>query len=861
MRLAYTPRAAVEGHEVQELRDGWEAAATEPQACVDASSLDQLAWRPASVPGTAADVLVAAGVPRWDIAPSSLDEQDWWFRRRLAAAEIEAHEQLVLVFEGLATVAEVYLNARRIAEVDSMFDPVALDIGPLARADCELAICFRALGPLLRVSRRPRARWRTRLVGDNALRFFRTMIIGRAPGFASGPPLVGPWRPVRLERRRVLAVSDLQLRPRIEGGAGVLAVRAQLSALGPALPERVTVALAGPQGAQRAELELIAGDGTLEASGEVLVADVERWWPHTHGEPTLYTVGLAVDCGGRTVNVACGRVGFRELDGGGRLADDGLQLSVNNEAVFVRGAVWTPLEAAGLAPTASELRSTLESLRDAGMNMLRIPGVAAYESPSFFDLCDELGILVWQDFMFASLDYPEADPVFVDTVRSEVRQVLAAVGGRPSLAVLCGSCEVTQQVAMLGLDPSIADGVLFAEMLPELIRDAELDAVYLQSTPWGGEPPFRPDCGIVHYWGVGGYLRPLEDARRSNVRFAAECLAFANVPDAAVLDELAGDLPGGLAVHHPRWKAAVPRDAGSGWDGDDVRDHYLATLVGVDPAALRRTDHERYLELSRTLSGEIMAEVLGEWRRATSSCAGALVHWSRDMRPGAGWGLLDHRGAPKVAMHHVRRALAPVAVWSTDEGLSGLAVHVANDRPERLSASLRISLYGDLELRLDEVTRELELPARASCEYNVEQLLGRFVDVAWAYRFGPAAADLVVCTLAAADGASEPLSQAFRLPAGRPLTRESAARLGITATVTGTHGNVSLLSVRTRRFAYGVRVLVPGFRPADDAFSVEPGGERQIELRQVSESAALEGGALTALNLSGRVPILVTDGQ
>jgi beta-mannosidase len=363
--------------------------------------------------------------------------------------------------------------------------------------------------------------------------------------------------------------------------------------------------------------------------------------------------------------------------------------------------------------------------------------------------------------------------------------------------------------------------------------------------------PFRPGVGIANYYGVGGYRRPLTDARLAEVRFAGECLAFANVPDEEAVEAIVPGRPADAVVHHPRWKAGVPRDAGAGWDFDDVRDHYLRLVFDVDPDALRRFDHDRYLELSRAVTGEVMAEVLGEWRRAASPCAGGIVLWWRDLAPGAGWGLLDHRGAPKVAYHHLRRALAPIAVWTTDEGLGGVTVHVANDRAEPLRARLRVALYRDLEQRVEQAEEALELPAHGECERGVEALIGRFVDAAWAYRFGPPAHDAIVAALEA-DGAL--LAQAVRFPAGRPLRTERPDRLGIRARIDA-DGDRLRLRLSSERLAYGVRVLVPGYEPDDDALSLEPGVERCLALRPREPGAAFTGGAVTALNLEGRVRI------
>ena len=115
------------------------------------------------------------------------------------------------------------------------------------------------------------------------------------------------------------------------------------------------------------------------------------------------------------------------------------------------------------------------------------------------------------------------------------------------------------------------------------------------------------------------------------------------------------------------------------------------------------------------------------------ACAGGLVLWWRDVVPGAGWGLVDRGGTPKTAYHQLRRALAPVAIWTTDEGLGGIAVHVANDRPERLVARLRVALYRDLETLVGAGEQLLEVAPHGATDLDVEAVIGHFVDASWAY--------------------------------------------------------------------------------------------------------------------------------
>jgi beta-mannosidase len=857
-------RANVEGHETHTLSTGWQAACSPAQMHRNAGDIDGLSWLPARVPGTAAGALRDAAL--WRLGePHDFDQQDWWFRTRFDAEPVRTGEEVILRLDGIATVAEVYLNGERVLDSDSMFATHELPIGERLRTvsgggapQNELAICCRALAPLLGEPRRPRARWRTRLVAERNLRFFRTMLIGRAPGFAPGPAVVGPWRAVRLERRRRLAIEELALCPRVDGDDGVLSVVVRLRPLDGAPLSSVEVELEGPSGTHRARLELSGPVDAPTAGGELTVPAVARWWPHTHGQPALHEVRVLVGGAGTQTVINAGRVGFRELASGTSathdLERDGLDLHVNGVRVFARGAVWTPIDAVTMAPSEHDLRAALMRVCEAGMNMLRLPGTGAYETSTFHDLCDELGILVWQDFMFANFDYPIEDEHLRASVMREAVEVLGGLGGRPSLAVLCGNSEVEQQVAMLGLDPALGRGELFGELLPQLVRESGVDAIYVPSAPCGGELPFRPDRGIANYYGVGGYRRPLEDARRAEVRFAAECLAFSNVPCEAAAEAMPIEAPAEPGDENRVLRTGVPRDVGADWDFRDVSDHYLEVLFGLDAHALRRADHERYLELSRLATGEVMAEVFGEWRRAGSPCGGGLVLWLRDLLPGAGWGLIDNRGVAKLAYHHLKRALAPVAVWTVDEGLGGVVAHVANDGPEPLLASLRVALYRDRELRVEEAVTAVELEPHSQREWNVETVIGRFVDASWAYRFGPPAQDAIVVSLErddALDAGSKLISQAVRFPAGRPLERESPQQLGVSVQSTPLPGGEVRLTLASRRLAYGVRIAAPGLRASDDGFFIEPGGTRSVTLHPNSGESSPGSGRLLAVNMTG----------
>jgi beta-mannosidase len=402
---------------------------------------------------------------------------------------------------------------------------------------------------------------------------------------------------------------------------------------------------------------------------------------------------------------------------------------------------------------------------------------------------------------------------------------------------LCGNSEGEQQAAMFGAPRERWSPRLFHETLEAIAQERCPDVPYWPSSAHGGAFPHEARVGTTSYYGVGAYLRPLEDARRSEVRFATECLAFANVPELP---------PPSLKVHHPAWKARTPRDLGAGWDFDDVRDHYVQRVFGVDPLALRYADHDRYLALGRAATGEIMAQVFGEWRRSGSPCRGGLVWFLRDLWAGAGWGIIDAGGAPKSAYWYLRRALAPVAAHVSDEGNNGLYVHLTNDRPEALRGDLELALFRAGEIAVGSARREITIAPHGSVSVAAVDAFDGFVDLSNAYRFGPPTCDLVLATLRVSGVV---VAQAFHFPLGLPSGRE--LDVGLSATAHARADGGFDLTLRTRRFAQSVVVAAEGFAAADAWFHMAPGGERTVELSRIGGVSApplLVKGAVHALN-------------
>ena len=325
------------------------------------------------------------------------------------------------------------------------------------------------------------------------------------------------------------------------------------------------------------------------------------------------------------------------------------------------------------------------------------------------------------------------------------------------------------------------------------------------------------------------------------MRFTTECLAFSHLPEpespAAIPLE---SQPGGDVA---RWKARVPRDGGARWDFEDIRDHYVALLFGVDASQLRAEDPDRYLALGRATSAIVIERTLQEFRRRESPCGGALTWLWADAWTGAGWGCVDVEGRPKSAWYGMRRASRPVAIALTNEGLDGVDLH-AMERHAECRWAARCTCVSCARVATSPSRRAFRSTRAAHGEatHSIDSLLGRFTDVSHAYRFGAPGHDVVHAVWMSdgelATAASDVAHSRF---GGVPIIDEAALLVhgdrrpmsdtGLEAHVVGIDAaGVVDLSLSAASLAQQVRIGSAGHVASDSYFTLLPGTERRVRL-------------------------------
>ncbi|MBN8812502.1 MULTISPECIES: glycoside hydrolase family 2 protein [unclassified Sphingomonas] len=635
-------------------------------------------WIPADAPGDTYRALIEAGrladpyAGRNEAAAAWVRDREWWWHARIEIGGDDA-----LVFEGLDTFADIHLDGVPIGSADNMFRSWRFDLSGHAPGAHDLAIRFHPTAA--KVAGAPLPVWP--VFTDRISRSRRTLMRKAQFGWGWdwGPdlPTIGIWKPVRIEPRRAATLRSLNFTTRSIAGAAEVTVDLDLSG-----PVDIAVELLDPAGISVAR-------ASRHGSGPVAmtVPDPQLWWTAELGAQPLYMLVATID--GQAIRH---RVGIRTIaiDQSPDPDEPGtsfFRFVLNGVPIFAKGANWVPASSfVGAIPDAS-YRDLLERAVGANMNMIRVWGGGIYEHDIFYAECDRLGLLVWQDFMFACAPYPDDDPAFVENVRAEVVEQVSRLRHHACLALWCGNNE-NQGIQFFadhaaGTATPLAGLKFYDELIPGILADLDPATPYWPSSPWGGPSPNSMRGGDVHNWTVwhGIPLVPDADAMGSNdsspegvafTRYAEDMARFVSefgiqgAPDIGTLE---------------RWMA--PEDLVLGSQGfldriKDVADKASAMMVPVTGLPATLAD---YVDFTMLTQAEGLKFGIEHYRRRKPHCSGALIWQHNDCWPCVSWSLIDHDGVAKSAWYATRRAFAPVLasfrldgeaaeLWITNDGLA-----------------------------------------------------------------------------------------------------------------------------------------------------------------------------------------------
>ena len=660
-------------------------------------------WIPAEVPGCVhTDLLRAGKIPdpftgTNEKALQWIEHADWEYRSTfIADPTLLRRERIELVFQGLDTFAEVSVNGAHVLSADNMFRSWRADIKPRVVAGTNTVVVhFRS--PI--AATKPaydRLGHTLPAVNDQAPEMV-SMFARKAPyhyGWDWGPRFVtsGIWRPAAIEAWDEARLDEVQVyqralddaRARLEVAAVVTAARAGRA--------RVTVGLAGGGAALGAVDEVLAR-GRNEVRLEIVIDRPERWWPNGLGPQKLYTLETALEIDGVTRGHRQTRIGLRTLevvnrhDAGGK----SFTVVVNGAPVFMKGANWIPADSFVTRVTEEKYRFLLQSAAATHMNMLRVWGGGIYEDDRFYELCDELGLLVWQDFMFACSMYP-GDAPFIENVHQEAIENVRRLRNHPSLALWAGNNEVEAAWQQWGwplkfhLDKAAQTTIwndykrLFHEVLPRVVAAEDPGRFYTRSTPSANEDgvaPGKMGWGDMHYWGVWHAEAPYEAYAANISRFMSEYgfQSFPTLPTVARYappSEWRIDSPVMLShQRHPRGNALV------------------RTYMDRDFRVPK--DFGAFLYLSQVLQANVIQFGAEAHRRRMPYNMGSLYWQLDDCWPVASWSSIDYFGTWKALQYAARRFFAPVLVSPVDDN-GTLRVYAVSDRRSDQPAHLTLRL-------------------------------------------------------------------------------------------------------------------------------------------------------------------------
>ncbi|WP_406050385.1 glycoside hydrolase family 2 protein [Kribbella sp. NBC_00889] len=600
----------------------------------------------ATVPGEVHTDLLAAGLIPDPFDGDNEGELAWigrtdWSYRTTFDWAADGHAVQELVADGLDTAATVTLNGTELGRTCNQHRGYRFDVtGLLVAEGNELVIDF--AGPVRTAEELAESLglWpHTNHHPYNAIRKMASNF-----GWDWGPDVAtaGIWQPIRLESWSDVRIDSVRPLAGLDGDRGVLTTHVALAwADGATEGATVTVEVGGTTVSEK----VAAGTGTVELTSTV--GSVDAWWPRGYGKQPLYDVAVALD----DQDSWQGRVGFRTITLNVAPDKDGgpFVLSVNDKPIFVRGANWIPDDAFVTRLNRATYETSLQDAVDAGMNLLRVWGGGIYESEDFYDICDEQGLLVWQDFLFACAAYSEDEPMRSE-VEAEARQAVTRLSRHASLAVWNGNNENIWGYVEWGWRAPLAgrawgEGYYF-DLLPGIVAELDPRTPYSQGSPYSYDHFIHPNDernGTMHIWDVWNQV-DYTTYRKYKPRFVSE-FGFQGPPAWSTLVSVVHDEPMDpygrqMLVHQKAFEGNLKLERGLGehlpkWK--DIDDWHWTTQLNQARAIIYGIEHFRSLFPLNT---------------------GAIVWQLNDNWPVVSWAAVDGHGIRKPLWYALKRVYA-----------------------------------------------------------------------------------------------------------------------------------------------------------------------------------------------------------
>lgn len=693
-------------------------------------------WYPAKVPGVVHTDLLDNGIiedPFFRLNERGLqwiDKEDWLYETTFRIdEEMARQENLELLFEGLDTYADVYLNDSCILRADNMFRRWSVSVKELVKPQGENILRVYFHSPVkVDVPKWDALPFQYEASNDQSenggLLEKKISIFARKAGYHYGwdwgPRLVtsGIWRPVLLRGWSNSRISDLfieqkQVDRRLAKLEGHLELQADK------LLQGVTVAIidetSGKTLATR-KVNLQPGSQTIDL--DFSLRNPRLWWTNGLGEPYRYTFRAEVRHENQLLDAQTLKIGVRSLrivrepDAHGRT----FYVELNGQPLFAKGANYIPQDNFLPRVTPERYRQTLLDAKEVNMNMLRIWGGGIYENDLFYDLCDEMGILIWQDFMFACSMYP-AEGALLESIRQEAIDNVKRLRNHACIALWCGNNECQDawltwgwKRRMEAKNPAYAEKIWqqylqqYHVTLPEVVEQYAPGTYYWPSSPFAfeGKPSGKTD-GDRHYWEVWHGKKPISEYNVEKSRFFSE-YGFQSFPEFASVKRYAPD-PKDWDI---RSEVMMAHQRGGDHANGLIESYLLSEYK-------KPHDFPTFLYMNHVLQGDAIKTAMEAHRRMKPYNMGTLVWQHNDCWPVASWSSRDYYGRWKAQHYFTRKALDDLLISPVQEG-EELKVVLVSDRLKPVSGRLEVKLLTFAGEEKYSWSRRVKVSANSSTE-------------------------------------------------------------------------------------------------------------------------------------------------